>query len=264
MLNNSPPCSVKAEYWSLHHSAPFHKQKCHKLELDKVAQKKFVVGSHSFTVHLLLGQDRSYQDSRGNVPLIWCLQGREHRLPGVASPPVSEPGGDKGLRRSFCLWARGRGWGVGEDMWTLKGSLSTEGHFLFGILICALEFWCGPIHAHGNHPAESWLQATMWTTLVPGTEPAQELPGGPESQSKSPFCFPKGFYPKFWEMNISDVKWEMIMRSIGTPGFDSKPDLQYWHPKPSVKVPWLILKHSWAEQLVLQLPKGWLSCWLTA
>lgn len=159
-------------------------------------------------------------------------------LPGVAAPPVSKPGGDERLRRS-SVWARMEDRGWRRHVNTERVTLCAEGHFLFGVRVCALEFWCGPIHAHGNHSAESWLQAPMRATLVPGMEPAQELPGGPEYQPKSPFCFPNGFYPKFWEANLSNIKWETLMRSIGTPHLDSKPGLQDWHPKPRVKARWL-------------------------
>lgn len=51
----------------------------------------------------------------------------------------------------------------------------------------------------------------------------------------------------------------MIMRSVGTSHFDSKPGLQDWHPELGVKTLWLLLEKSWAEHQAMGLPRAWLS-----
>lgn len=106
---------------------------------------------------------------------------RASRRPGVASPPRSKPAGDERVK--------GWGWvcGCGKRCEHSEVHSVQRGHFLFGIQVCALECWCGPIHAHGNHPVESWPEATWWTTLVPGAEPTQELPGGLSLNPNLPF-----------------------------------------------------------------------------
>lgn len=169
----------------------------------------------------------------------------------------AKPKGAEGVKEGLLS----AGWGWGKEL-NAPGSFSAQRSTF------CLEPESVPWNSDGGPlmPMETALRS-------PGAGPPCELlllqegasPGASwwsEFQPKSPFCFPNGFYPKLWETNISNVQWEMIMRSVGTPHFDSKPGLRDWHPKLGVKILWLLLEKCWAEHQAMGLPEAWPSYWL--
>lgn len=104
------------------------------VKLGKVAQKKNVMASHALTVHFPLGQDRATRFPEA-TPLPFDAYKGESAA-GVQVWPLLQ---GANLQVMGGLRCGDGGVDGGRDVNTQRFTLFAEGHFLFGIRVCALE-----------------------------------------------------------------------------------------------------------------------------
>lgn len=138
---------------------------------------------------------------RPTPPLM--LTREEGQAPGGPLARQQGEGVSRGRRRAS--------WGGAASVQSFTGG--SEGHFLLGLGLCpAVLMWT--YSCPWKLPAECWPGATGGATLVPGTRPAHSSLVVQSGLNLS--LFPKWLLSQAWEMNISNVKCEMIMRSVGS------------------------------------------------
>lgn len=222
----------------------------HIVKLGKVAQKKNVMASHALTVRFPLGQDRATR-----FPEATPLPFDAYKGESAASVQVWPLLQGANLQVMRGLWGGDGGVEGGRDVNTQVHTLCRGSFSVWNpCLRPRMLMWAYSCPWKPPRGVLAWGHVVNYTCTR--SRANSGAPWWSESQPKSLFCFPNGFSPKLWETNTSNVKWEMILRPIGTPSLASGPGLQDWHPEsPRVRYLGFFWSRCGLSSLYLDLPK---------